>query len=209
MQQKSEKKRISYLERSRMYLLTRLWAAFPDASNDRDCLPIDLALVINCDLQYMAAKGCFSHFTTGPAHPDGCWRVRNTEHLHKAVLGQITAAGMNFPRGSLAKAELKTQLRSDAGGIAGWTMQSNPKSRNGSGVMEQACGSSILGDGQVHAAVVVKIRNSRAALLAVNHKSGFPAGNRGEPGITQAFQKQSTPGVVSRDFRLSGKKVLA
>ena len=83
---------------------------------------------------------------------------------------------MKFARRSVPFAELQSQLSADSVPIANWTDEPNSQPDWRAPIPKEFQRCRVLGDHQIRASVVVKVRHRRATLFAVNRE---PAVGRG------------------------------
>ena len=102
-----------------------------------------------------------------PANPQSNRRFRATEHLGGAVLRPITRARLDASARARPPAHvLYAHLRADCIRISGRAAQHDPKPALGVPIQIELGRPVVLGNSQVHAPVVVEVRQSGASLFS-------------------------------------------
>src|SRR6266849_8755045 len=116
---------------------------------------------------------------------------------------------MNFADWAGAFPKKEPHLRADPVGIAGRPREPNAQAWFGSNITKQLRGRAILRHDQIQPAVLIKIPRGSSPLLAVHFDPRLLARNGNKLSSAVAAQKQSSPRIVTRNFRLIGKEILA
>src|SRR6266446_1605704 len=116
---------------------------------------------------------------------------------------------MNFADWAGPFPKKEPHLRADPIGIAGQSREPNSQAWFGSNIAKQLRGRAILSHNQIQAAVLIKISHSSSALLAVHLDPRLLARNGRKLSGAVATQQQSSPCIVTWNFRLIGKEILA
>src|SRR2546425_4786905 len=124
---------------------------------------LDLSVWFDDDFLGLERHGAGGDFAAGPANLDLFGTARGAQNLHRAVLGPIAAAGMNFAHGPHAVFEFEPQYRAHSRRIAGRPFEPYPQSRLRPGVTVEFGFRSVLRHHQVHTPVRIVVAQRRAA----------------------------------------------
>src|SRR5436309_2302554 len=116
---------------------------------------------------------------------------------------------MDFADWPGAFSKKEAHLGADPLGIAGRSREPNAQAWFSSNITIQLRGRAILCHHQIQAAVLIKIPRGSASLLAVHLDPRFLARNGRKLSSPVATQQQSAPCIVTRNFRLISKEILA
>src|SRR5262249_52504834 len=67
---------------------------------------------------------------------------------------------------------------------------------------------SVLGNGQIHTAIAIKVGDGTGALFAIDFNPGLLGGHRMEVAFPITYQKQPTPAIVASGFDIDVEKIL-
>src|SRR5438270_11944773 len=115
---------------------------------------------------------------------------------------------MDFPRWSQVRGKLQSQARPDAVAVSRRASQADPKSRLRRKVMKQPCGSAVLRDNKIGAAIPVVIGHRRSALLSIDFDPRLLSGHSFELPCAVAPQQEPATRIKPGRVGSSGKKVL-
>src|SRR5437868_5039840 len=115
---------------------------------------------------------------------------------------------MKFARCSVPFAELQSQLSADSIPIAIGSDEPNTQAGSSAPISKEFQRCRVLGDHQIRAAVVVKVRHRRAALFAVYREPADGCGHGLEVAPAISTQPQAAPAIVTPGLTIDREAVL-
>jgi hypothetical protein len=143
----------------------------------------------NVDLHFRSTGGNVQgeRLAARPTDPELGWGIAQGEDLYRTVLGPIATSAVNLAHWSEVFAMLYSHLSAISERVSGRAFQPDPQTGFSADIFEQTHGRSILCDGQIDAAIAVKVGDGSAALLAINHHSALRAGYGAQAPMSIAF----------------------